>query len=80
MTDDERPKVLRVCDLQLKLDDKLGWTLNMDAVTSSCRVALKEVSASLGPHSRRYLAKRLTTTNPDVEQLLKKLGLRRDDG
>ena len=79
MTNDERPDALRVCHLKLTRDDRLGWTVRLDEVTPSCRAALKEVSETLGPHSRRYLAKRLTTTNPDADHLLKQLGLRRED-
>ena len=52
-----------------------GFQLEMDSMSPECRQSLKEVSASLGKHGKRYLAKRIKTKNPEVKKALKELEL-----
>ena len=78
MTDDQGP--WKTCQVRLARDEKLGWRFTLDAIDEHCQAELRRISETLGPHGKRYLAKRLTTTNPDAAKLLKQLGLRREDG
>jgi len=65
----------RVCSMKLEADPVLGWTLRLTAIDPSCKAALRDAIQRLGPHGRRYLAKRLIAANPDTEKTLKELGL-----
>jgi hypothetical protein len=49
----------RVCRLRLTRDARLGWTLRVDPDDAACQAVLHEIHGALGPHGRRYLAKRI---------------------
>jgi len=64
------------CRVRLVKDTKLGWMFTLDPIDQHCKDELQRISEKLGPHSKRYLAKRLKTPNPEEKQTLKELGLR----
>ena len=78
MTDGQGP--WKTCRVHLARDEKLGYRFTLDAIDDHCQAELRQISKTLGPHGRRHLAKRMTTSNPDTANLLKQLGLRREDG
>jgi hypothetical protein len=67
----------RVCPLILENDTVLGWTLRIGTLDQDCRTALQEVAGKLGPHGRRYLAKRLRPETQQTAETLSALGLTR---
>jgi hypothetical protein len=74
MTDDLGP--WKACRVRLVQDAKLGRTFTLDKIDPQCKDDLQTISEKLGPHSKRYRAKRLKTSNPEVDHILEELGLR----
>jgi len=52
-----------------------GWIVEIDYLTASCEETLKGICRNLGPHARKLLARRIVTSNPEVKEALKRIGL-----
>ena len=69
-------EVNKKCKIAIKKNPQgKGWKLELETLTPECEVAFKEVSENLGSHGRKYLGKRLETTNPEVKKFFKKMDL-----
>jgi hypothetical protein len=67
----EEPKV---CNVKIKQDPVEGWKLVIDELGPACEESLKRIVRDLGPYSRKYLAKRIETSNPEVKKILEGRG------
>jgi hypothetical protein len=63
------------CNVRLREDPVEGWKMVIDQLSPACEASLKQISQNLGPHSRRYIAKRIETSNPEVKRTLEEMGL-----
>ncbi len=70
---DEKPNVCRV---KFREDAETGWKMEIDGSEPACVDSLKQTSEKLGPHAKEYLARRIETNNPEIEKMLKTIGLR----
>ena len=43
--------------------------------SQECLASLEGIGKKLGPHGRKYLAKRIETSNPEVKKTLENSGL-----
>jgi len=63
------------CNMSFCPDPEKGWILRIDSVGDECGEALTKATSKLGPHARRFLARRIETNNPEVEKFLDSIGL-----
>jgi len=70
---EEKPNV---CKVKFKEDSQTGWKMVIDGNEPACAESLRQTSEKLGPHAKEYLGRRIETDNPDIEKILKTLGLR----
>ena len=76
MSKEELAKSIKgVCKLEWREDPQTGWKLVIGELSPACKQSLEKTSRSLGPHSKKYLAKRIETDNPEVKKALKEMGL-----
>ena len=75
MSEIEKVNQFKGCVLKWREDPKTGWKLVIDELTPTCKESLVKTSNQLGPHSKKYLAKRLETSNPKVKKALEEMGL-----
>jgi hypothetical protein len=75
MSEDPKNNQGTKCRVRLKEDPERGWKVVVD--DPSCEDALKQASQNLGPHAKKYFSDRIETNNPAVEDILKKIGLRK---
>jgi hypothetical protein len=75
---EEKPteKKVNVCRVRFKEDAETGWKMEIDGSEPACADSLRQTSEKLGPHAKEYLARRIETNNPEIEKMLKAIGLR----
>lgn len=69
-------KEIKSCDMIFYLDPESVYKLRIDSLRGNCCGALTEATSKLGPNARRFLARRIETDNPEVEDFLESIGLR----
>jgi len=52
---------------KVKKGETSGWKLEINDSSKECLSSLEGISKKLGPHGRKYLAKRVETSNPEVK-------------
>ena len=58
----------------LKKGDRLVWKLEINDASREGLMCLKDIFSKMGPHGRKYLKKRIETSNPEIKKILKDLG------
>ena len=66
-------KKFKKCPVTFVEDSNLGWKLQLETMDTSCRSSLEKASQNLGPHGKKYLKKRIVTSNAKVKKGLDNL-------
>jgi len=61
------------CKVTLKRGKDRAWSLEVNDPSPECLASLKNISGKLGPKGKKYLAKRIETSNPEVAKALQAL-------
>ncbi len=65
---------IKGCKMTMREDSETFWKLVIDELTSDGKELLMKLSKRLGPHSKKYLAKRIEATTPEGKKFLKEIG------
>ena len=63
------------CKVTLKRGKDRAWSLEVNDASPECLASLKNISGKMGRQSKKYLAKRIETRNPEVAKVLQDLDL-----
>ena len=61
------------CKVTLKRGKDRAWSLEVNDASPECLASLKIISGKLGRQGKKYLAKRIETSNPEVAKVLEDL-------
>ena len=61
------------CKVTLKRGKDRAWNLEVNDASPECLASLKMISGKLGLKGKKYLAKRIETSNPEVAKVLQAL-------
>ncbi len=61
------------CKVTLKRGKDRAWSLEVNDSSPECLASLKKISGKLGRQGKKYLAKRIETSNPEVAKVLEDL-------
>jgi len=75
MPEKEKMSQLKGCFGELREDSETGWKMLLGEITPTCKRSIVKMTKILGPHSRKYLARRLETSNPKDKKALEEMGL-----
>ena len=70
MSEEDITKLSKVCPANFKPGGDRAWCLELTANTPECRDALREIYGGLGPESKKFLAKRLVVSDPELKKIV----------
>ena len=63
------------CKVTLKRGKQRAWSLQINDASPKCLDSLKKISENLGKNSKKYLSRRIETSDSVVAKVLKDLNL-----
>jgi hypothetical protein len=71
MSDDELAKIRKACPVKLVRGDDTAFKLVVDS-SPECKDVIKDIYDNAGPDTRKYITRRIETSDPELKKIIDK--------